>query len=125
MKTTNDLRCRQEPLYNGRKLKLYGPLTIAPTSQHSHLSAMPKTHKHKFLREQYRRMLASDLHIDPRWRDSFDAFLTDIDHLAPNTGSRRIIGRRNLKLGFVPGNVEWHWERTTLPASRESRGRQA
>jgi hypothetical protein len=123
MKAAANPSLRQEALYNEHKLKLYGALAIAPIPQHSHLSAMPKTHKHKFLREQYRRMLASDHHIDPRWRDSFDAFLTDIDHLAPNTGSRRIIGRRNLKLGFVPGNVEWHWESTTLPASRENRGR--
>lgn len=82
---------------------------------------MPKTHKHKFLREQYRRMLASDYPIDPRWRESFDAFTTDIDHLTPNSRSGRVIGRRNSKLGFVPGNIEWHWESTTLPASQGRR----
>jgi hypothetical protein len=71
---------------------------------------MISARKRKFLEQQYRQMLTSGHPVDPRWRESFDAFEEDMDPFTPNSGSRRRLGRRNSRIGFVPGNVEWHWE---------------
>ena len=71
---------------------------------------MISARKRKFLEHQYRQMLTSGHPVDPRWRESFDAFEEYMDPFTPNSGSRRRLGRRNSRVGFVPGNVEWHWE---------------
>ncbi|AXV18279.1 hypothetical protein CYG48_21295 (plasmid) [Neorhizobium sp. SOG26] len=65
-------------------------------------------------------MLTSSQHVHPHWRNSFETFCEDIDPFTPNSAAGRIIATRNPRLGFIPGNVEWHWEnRRNLNAKKD------
>jgi hypothetical protein len=66
--------------------------------------------KAKFLKGQHKRMLASGLPVEPRWRD-FDYFMADLYAMTPATQGHRYLGVKSRRLGYVPDNVEWHFER--------------
>lgn len=65
--------------------------------------------KVRFLQRQHQRVLASGLPVAPQWR-VFDNFLADLYGMTPSWQGNRYLGVKSRRLGYVPDNVEWHFE---------------
>lgn len=75
--------------------------------------------KQRFLREQYLDVLASGAHVCERWRSAFENFYHDLVDATPSHASRRFLMYRDPKIGFEPGNVEWHFRKSPGRASAQ------
>jgi hypothetical protein len=80
--------------------------------------------KMRFLEAPYFEMLASGTFVCERWQESFDNFLEDLEHTTPSNPGRRFLGLRKEELGFLPGNVEWHFRSTEKPRAKRDKGAQ-
>jgi hypothetical protein len=66
--------------------------------------------KVKFLRREYKRVMASGAFVSEAWRMSEDRFLADLMDRTPNYRSGRFLAPIDGTLGYAPDNVEWHFE---------------
>ncbi|MBW6421621.1 hypothetical protein KX729_09230 [Rhizobium sp. XQZ8] len=67
--------------------------------------------KNKFLRDEYKRIMATGQFVYSAWRDSEDRFIADMWDRTPNQQNRRLLAPVDPRFGFAPDNVEWQFPR--------------